>query len=82
MRLIISTGNGEHPVAVVDDYQGPVPRAGDSIHYPQDGEPSPGVCLDGFMTVRAVMWGIVARDPCRVRGWMVGAEEPFVEVIV
>lgn len=39
LRLVISEGN--ELVALVEDYEGPVPRAGEYVHRPRTGEPAP-----------------------------------------
>ena len=79
MRLIITQGN--EIVAVVDDYQGTVPRAGEYIHHPRGTQPEPGL-LDGFMSVKSVQWGIIARPEDGETRHFIGAAEPFAEVSV
>jgi hypothetical protein len=80
MRLIITEDN--QLVADVRDYDGPVPRPGDYIHHPRSTEPVPGLHDDGFMQVKRVDWGIIARPGQKSVKHFVGAAEPFVEVIV
>lgn len=80
MKLIIMQEN--QLVALVEDYEGPVPRPGDYIHHPRGYEPVPGLHPDGTMMVKQVGWGIIARDATRVAKHFIGAEEPFVEVTV
>jgi hypothetical protein len=78
MRLIISQDN--QVVAVIEGYEGPVPRAGEFIHRPAGREPVPGLS-DGFMSVKVVQYGIIAR-PRNGENYFTGAAEPFAEVIV
>lgn len=78
MRLIVT--QDDLIVAVVDDYQGAVPRRGDYIHWPRGAEPSPG-CSDGAMLVKQVGWGVIAR-PRNGERHFTGAAEPFAEVFV
>lgn len=78
LRLVISEGN--ELVALVENYEGPVPRAGEYIYRPRTGEPVPGLS-DGFMQVKVVSYGIIAR-PRNGEGYFTGAAEPFVEVMV
>jgi hypothetical protein len=79
VRLIITQDN--QAIALVEDYEGPVPRVGDSVHHPRGTEPVPGLFSDGTMIVKHVGWGIIAR-PRNGEGHFVGGAEPFVEVIV
>lgn len=79
MKLIITQDN--ELVAVVEDYEGPVPRAGEYIHRPRGGSPVPGL-IDGFCLVKSVGYGIIARPAASRVKHFVGADEPFVEVIV
>jgi hypothetical protein len=79
MRLIITQEN--QVVADIPDYQGTVPRVGEHVHRPRGPQPVPGL-LDGFMSVKSVVWGIIARPDDDETKHFVGAAEPFVEVIV
>ena len=79
MRLIITQDN--QVVADVPGYEGTVPRKGEFIHHPRGQQPEPGL-LDGFMTVKSVIWGIIARPEDEETKHFVGAAEPFVKVIV
>lgn len=77
MRLIISQGSDV--VALVEDYDGPVPRAGEYVIRPKGDHPTPGLA-DEFMLVKAVSYGIIGRE--HLAPHFVGAAQPFVEVIV
>lgn len=79
MRLIITQDN--QVVAEVPDYQGTVPRVGEFIHHPRQVQPGPGY-LDNVMSVKVVSWGIIARPEDDDVKHLVGAVEPFVEIIV
>lgn len=79
MKLIIIEGNDL--VAQVDDYSGPVPRAGEYIHHPRGEQPAPGLYPDAVMSVKSVAYGIIAR-PQNGEGHFVGAAEPFAEITV
>lgn len=80
MKLIIIEGNDDL-VAQIDDYTGPVPRAGEYIHHPRGQQPVPGQFPDGVMSVKVVAYGIIAR-PQNGEGHFVGAAELFVEISV
>jgi hypothetical protein len=80
VRLIITQEN--QVVAIIEDWQGPVPQKGDYIHHPRGDEPVPGMFPDGTMIVKThPAWGIIAR-PRNGEGYFTGAAEPFVEVTV
>lgn len=78
IRLVITQDN--KLVADVRNYEGPVPRVGDSVHDPHGTEPVPGMFSDGTMIVRHVGWGIVGHGAGLPH--LTGAAEPFVEVVV
>jgi hypothetical protein len=79
MKLVIIEGN--EVIGQVDDYAGPVPRAGEYIHHPRGEQPVPGLYPDGTISVKVVAYGIIAR-PRNGEGHFVGAAEPFVEITV
>jgi len=81
MKLIIREHDGL--VAQVDDYDGPVPRTGDYIfHPPLDDTGTGNLSVHGtsVMSVKTVIWGIIARKPGLDH--FTGRAEPMVEIWV
>jgi len=90
VKLIIRTQpEPDHDglVAVIEDYKGQVPRAGEFIFHPpldDDGRSDLSVHGCQVMSVKSVTWGIIMR-PGRLRGepkCFTGRTEPMVEVWV
>ena len=86
MKLIIKTlGEGPQVVAVIEDYTGQVPRAGDAIFHPpfeDDGTSDLSLYGNNVMTVKSVIWGIIARPPKLGPKDFTGRTAPMVEVWV
>lgn len=69
-------------VAVVSDWDGPVPRTGDYLYHPEPGDyGQPRVNGDIAGCVKQVVWGIHGRNKAEKR-FFVGALEPFAEVVI
>jgi hypothetical protein len=85
VRLVIKTlDNGAHLVAQVDDYDGPIPRVGESIfHPPYDDDGQSNLSLHGtnVMTVHTVIYGIITR-PKNGEGYFTKRPVQVVEVWV
>jgi hypothetical protein len=69
-------------VAVVEEWEGPVPRVGDYMYHPESGEGAGGK-LNGAIAgcVLQVIWGIYARPPKDLRHF-VKSGAPFAEVVL
>lgn len=83
MLLIINSQDGV--VARVDNYQGPIPRAGESIFHPptdDDGWSDLSVHGTDVMTVNTVTYGIITRPRSGSKPHFVGRPLNVVEVWV
>ena len=81
MRLVIRENDGL--VAQVDEYDGPIPRAGEYIfHPPLDDTGTGDLSVHGtnVMSVKSVIYGIIMRESGV--GHFTGRTEPMVEVWV
>jgi len=78
MINVMVTQGGE-TVAVIEEWDGPVPRAGDYIYHPGRSEPEIGGGIAG--KVLQVVWGIYAR-PRDNAPYFVKSGAPFVEVVL
>lgn len=80
MKLIVNSREGI--IGEIEDYAGPVPRAGEYIFHPpleEDGFTAHG----GVMSVKSVTYGILTRYPLAGEpAHFTGLAEPYVEVFV
>jgi hypothetical protein len=90
VKLIIRTQpEPDHDglVAMIEDYEGQVPRAGEYIFHPpldDDGRADLSTHGNNVMSIKSVTWGIIMR-PGRASGgvkYFTGRTEPMVEVWV
>jgi hypothetical protein len=78
ITLIVTQKN--QTVAVIEGWDGPVPRAGDYIYHPGKPEPVIGGAISGC--VRQVVWGIYARPQDGKERHFVNSAAPFAEVVI
>jgi hypothetical protein len=82
MKLIIRESDGL--VAEIEDYRGPIPRAGEYIFHPpldDDGFSDLSVHGTNVMSVKSVTYGIITR-PRKGENHFVGRPGPVVEIWV
>ena len=87
LKLVINSAEGL--VAVIENYDGPVPRAGDYIFRPpldDDGVSDLSTHGNNVMSVKTVTWGIIMRPPAGLTDdgprHFTGRHLPMVEVWV
>lgn len=78
ITLIIT--QGRDTVAVIDEWDGPVPEVGHYMYHPDRPEPKIGGAIAGC--VAQVVWGIFSRPRENRPAYFVKSGAPFVEVVL
>lgn len=80
MKLIVT--QEDQAAAVIDNWEGPVPRQGDYLYHPGPGDyGQPRVNGNTAGCVRQVIWGIHGRHKAE-KQYFASAREPFAEVVI